>query len=398
MYQFTPESKIIIYGFGITGKWLSDNLSCEFIIDTDSKKWGAKYNNKEVMSPSVLADIDLSDYIIIVTVVDLFDVIPLLKFYNANWKSLSDFIVQKYSIGINLTNESDEFLKYSIDTVLKCQSASKDLDTFYIRSVDLVITEKCTLKCKDCANLMQFYDKPNTYEYESIIQGLIELSNKTSFIHEVRVIGGEPFLNKDIYKILDKISKINNINKIVIYTNGMIPPKENELLKIFNINNILFSITDYAELGRNLDTTLKILRKLKIPFRVHPPEHWTDSGKILKLNTNIDNAKNLFAKCCGKNLFTLISDKLYRCPFAANADNLKALPLSENNYVNVHEDKKSVRNYLYDIDYIDACMLCPGRSFDAPVIKPAQQVKEPISYRKYIPINEINHLVKKENI
>jgi hypothetical protein len=40
----------------------------------------------------------------------------------------------------------------------------------------------------------------------------------------------------------------------------MIPPKE-EGLKNFNKNKILFSITDYAELGKNLDKTVSILDK-----------------------------------------------------------------------------------------------------------------------------------------
>ena len=387
MQPSLSDLKIIIYGFGITGKWLSDNINCDFIIDTDSKKWGNVYNNKKVVSPSVLADINLTEYIVIVTVVDIFDVIPLLKYYNAKWKSLSEILDENYLIGYNLTNESDEFLRYSIETVLKCQVAFRNPEKFYIRSVDLVITEKCTLKCKDCANLMQFYEKPNTYDYDSIIQGIMELSNKANFIHEVRIIGGEPFLNKDIYKIINKISTIENVNKIIIYTNGMIPPKEEELVNISNKNNVLFSVTDYDELGKNLNQTLTMLKKHNFAFRVHPPEHWTDSGKILDLNLDIDKAKNLFAKCCGKNLFTLISDKLYRCPFAANADNLHALPQSDNNYISVNDDKDNIKNYLYEIDYIDACKLCPGRSFDSPIIKPAIQVKKPIAYQKYIPLN-----------
>jgi hypothetical protein len=37
----------------------------------------------------------------------------------------------------------------------------------------------------------------------------------------------------------------------------------------------------------------------------------------------------------------------------------------------------------YGIDYIDACKLCPGRSFDSPIIKPAVQVKKAIAYKKF---------------
>lgn len=383
------NKKIIIYGFGITGKWLSSNLKSEFIVDTDSKKWGNVFNGNMVVSPSRLREFDPGEILVVVTVVDIFDVIPLLNYYNVLWIPLSGILEDhKYSIGINITSESDTFLKYSIDTVLKCQSAAMSDDVSYLRSVDLVITEKCTLKCKDCANLMQYYETPINYEVDEIVSGITQLAESVSFVHEVRVIGGEPFLNKDIYEIVNTLSSIDNIHKIIIYTNGMIPP-DFDKLATFERSKILFSITDYADLGRNLDKTIKVLEHYSLPYRVHPPEHWTDSGRILKSNEDLDNAKILFAKCCGKNLFTLISDKLYRCPFAANASRLKAIPEHNSNFVRVDETQKAIKDFAYGIDHIDACLYCPGRSFDSPLITPAVQVKRPLPYSKYIKIDLI---------
>ena len=255
----------------------------------------------------------------------------------------------------------------------------------------MVINEKCTLKCKDCANLMQFYEEPITYDTEFILSGLRELALKVDFIHEVRIIGGEPFLNKDIYKIIKEASKIINIDKFVIYTNGMIPPKSNLLLEL-DVKKIIFSVTDYGELGKNLHKTINILNELKFPYRLHPPEHWTDSGKILDIQLSVEDTKENFAKCCGKNLYTLIGSKLYRCPFVANADQFNGIPVVDTNFVRTNESKESIKNYSYGINYIDACSFCPGRSFDAPLIKPAIQVKNPISFKKYIKISkEITH-------
>jgi organic radical activating enzyme len=305
------------------------------------------------------------------------------------WIPLTKLIdINNFDLIKNETSESNKFLKYSIDTVLECQNAALQEDSFYIRSVDLVITEKCTLKCKDCANLMQFYNHPVNYDQQKVIEGIIELASKTKFIHEVRIIGGEPFLNKEIYSIIKMVSIIPNINNVIIYTNGMIPPKEEEL-KFLNKEKVLFSITDYAELGKNLDKTISILQKNNFSFRLHPPEHWTDSGRILARNDDINYAKELFAKCCGKNLFTLIDDKLYRCPFAANADNLNAIPINKSNSVKVLDTIKNIRDFAYKINYMEACMYCPGRSFDAPEIIPALQTKKPIEYKRFIPIKPL---------
>lgn len=376
----------IIYGFGLTGKWISSELGAEYIVDTDIKKWGNSFEGALVKSPDFLKEIDVDTDIVVVTVVDIFDVIPLLNHYGVTWIPLADlFINSQFTIDKNLTGESEEFLRYSVSTVLQCQNASLSADQFYLRSVDLVITEKCTLKCKDCANLMQFYEAPINYNIENIIAGVINLSARTDFIHEIRVIGGEPFLNKDIYKIINRISEIKNINKIVIYTNGMIPPKEYEI-KTFNKDKILFSITDYAELGRNLDKTISTLERNGLPYRLHPPEHWTDSGRFIESPLGVEEAKDLFAKCCGKNLYTLIGEKLYRCPFAANAEKINAIPIDFSNSVSITAEASSIKEFAYGIEYIDACRYCPGRSFDSPIIKPAVQVKQPIVYKKYIAI------------
>lgn len=385
------DKELYIYGYGVTGKWLSDNLNVKNFIDTDNKKWGDIYNGIEVKGPEFLKSLNNINSLIIVTVVDIFDVIPLLNYFQVEWIPLSKILINFEDIIVessNNTGESLDFLRYSIGTVLKCQNAYHKEDAFYLRSVDLVITEKCTLKCKDCANLMQFYEDPKTYDVDFIIKGINELVEKVDFINEIRVIGGEPFLNKDIYTILSFLAEIDKIHNIVIYTNGMIPPKKEKLLSL-NKNKIVFSVTDYGELGRNLEKTVEILNEFNFPYRLHPPEHWTDSGRILENRLSESDTKENFAKCCGKNLYTLIGSKLYRCPFVANAEQFNGIPSDRSNFVDTTDSKEILKNYAYGLDSIDACSLCPGRSFDAPLIKPAVQVKKPILYTKHIKIESI---------
>ena len=44
---------------------------------------------------------------------------------------------------------------------------------------------------------------------------------------------------------------------------------------------------------------------------------------------------DIFERCCGKNLFTIMYGKLYRCPFVANAERLHAIPFDEKNGVSL---------------------------------------------------------------
>ncbi len=375
--------QVFIYGFGISGRWAADIIkNVVGFIDTDCKKWGKSHSGISVFGPDILDNKDTGKITVIVAVVDIFDVLPLLKRKGVkNWRALSEFIDTK-NLMINKTGESDEFLSYSLNTVKKCQNESLLEETFFVRSIDLVITEKCTLKCKDCANLMQFFDNPQTMDSTSVLDDITMLSERCDGFNEVRVIGGEPFINKQIYVILEGLTKIEKISSIVVYTNGMIPPKI-EHLELLKHMKIFFSVTDYGDLGRNTHKTIDFLKANNIKFRVHPPENWTDSGKIGNYNRSVDQMKEIFSKCCGKNLYTVVNGKFYRCPFAANADSLKAIPENKDNYVRVKAQTKDLKKYAYDVDFIPACNFCPGRSFDAPEIIAAVQTKKPLEYKKF---------------
>ena len=113
-----------------------------------------------------------------------------------------------------------------------------------------------------------------------------------------------------------------------------------------------FSITDYGDkLSRQINQVTGILDDLKIPFRAHLPEWWTDSGRIINIERSEEELKDLFKNCCGKNLFTLTDNKLYRCPFAANADRLNGIPKDERNYVDINESIEKIVDYIGDIDW-----------------------------------------------
>ena len=92
-----------------------------------------------------------------------------------------------------------------------------------------MLTEKCSLKCKDCSNLMQYYAKPIDEDYDILIHSLDKFMKNVDFVNEVRLIGGEPLMYKKIDQVMEKILTYNNYEKIFVYTNGTIVPKGNRL-------------------------------------------------------------------------------------------------------------------------------------------------------------------------
>jgi hypothetical protein len=372
-----------IYGYGTSSMWLVDQLPNSFqaFIDSDQKRRGQKYNNISVYSPDDL-DPEKVDTIVIAAV-DIHEVLPIVtaKFGKSKIIPLGDYIdSQKVETWID--GKSPLFVEYSLKAIEICHKAFLTGDKTFMRSLDIVITEKCTLKCVDCSNLMQFYENPINYDLSSIKNAYLALMESITHIYEVRIIGGEPFVNKDAYKIIDYFINEKRVSKVVIYTNATIPLRENEI-GLFDNPKLVFFVTDYGKLSKNTNKVIDILNKRKIAYRSVPPNNWTDSAKIGIQERTIQEHQEIFNKCCGKNLYTLQDSKVYRCPFVANAEKLRAIPENNLNSVKVTEPSSKISEYLYSQKYIPACTMCNGRSYDAPEIVPAIQTKEVLFYKKF---------------
>ncbi len=383
--KIESNKDVFIYGFGLAGKWLSANISGKIkgFIDTDSKKVGRDFNGIKVYSVLESQKLCTSNSILIVTVVDIQDVMSIVeRIPHGKWHALGLYLNNTVVEKSPTAEESEKFIEYSLKAVEDCHKGYFAKDKLFLRSIDVVITERCSLKCKDCSNLMQYYEAPVNISFEEIIDDFEDLTKAVDHVYEVRLIGGEPFMNKDIYRIIKYISESSKITKLVIYSNAMIPIKHDQV-DILRNKKIVFSLTDYGKLSKNTKRVIDSLDSMGVAYRLHPPENWTDSGTIHNFNRTVEEQKKLFSDCCGKNLLTVTGGKLYRCPFAANADRLRAIPDDETNFVSVNASPDEIKNYVTEIEYIPACNYCKGRSFGAPEIEPAIQTKSPLKYIKF---------------
>jgi organic radical activating enzyme len=355
------------------------------LIDNDLKKSGKIFNGVSCFSVSEAIKIILPSDLILISVMDIQDVISGVE---SNFPENKKFYLGDLLEGVdvfssfNSTGKTSEFLAYTLNAVRVCHSSYQDKKLSFARSVDIVITEKCSLKCKDCSNLMQFYSSPEDHSYSKVSDGFSELVNSIDSILEVRLIGGEPFMNKEIYEFIDFFMLQEKILKVVVYTNATIKLKDEKLEKYSNNPKLVFSITDYGPLSKATNLVLNVLNNLGIAYRSEPPNNWTDSGRIIEERLDKNSNQEIFEKCCAKNTFTLMSEKLFRCPFAANAEKLNAIPSSETNGIFTNSHPTKMKAFIENETYIDACAYCNGRSHDMLEIVPAIQAKAPMHYIK----------------
>jgi len=93
-------------------------------------------------------------------------------------------------------------------------------------------------------------------------------------------------------------------------------------------------------------------------------------------------------------MVTLSDGKLFRCPYAANAARLSAVPDYKNDYIDlfqesldvasIQETENKVRDYILHKDYLETCDYCNGRPLSGHEVQPAIQADKPLVYHKYV--------------
>lgn len=339
---------MIIFGASLIGGIIYDICKSEKIditafCDNDFHK--VDFMGKRVILPEMLTK---DDEVIIATSY-IADVIPQL---DCKWHTCLSFL--KHYKAKNI------YEQYLIDACMWSHRHIFD-NKISIRSLDVMITEKCSLNCKDCSNLMQYYEQPRNFDTQEMLNSIDGVCEFIDNIFEFRVIGGEVFMNKYWYLIVNKLVEKKKA-RILVFSNGTIVPQNIDKMKR---DNVIFWITDYGELSKNILNIKNLLDKWHIPYHCFKASNWTNCGEIrehFRLNND-----DIFNKCCARNLITLKESKLYRCPFSANLyGSIDGITL---------KNKQSVRDFLASKQSLSACDFCNGRRLNDPIIKAGIQCK-----------------------
>jgi molybdenum cofactor biosynthesis enzyme MoaA len=78
-------------------------------------------------------------------------------------------------------------------------------------------------------------------------------------IYEFRVLGGDPFMSKDLHKVVEKLKTFEKVKKIIIYTNAKIIPKGENLECLKDSKNLMLDIANYGEHSSVHEQLLNIL-------------------------------------------------------------------------------------------------------------------------------------------
>lgn len=247
-----------------------------------------------------------------------------------------------------------------------------------VNHLELVVTECCSLRCRDCANLMQYYNHPSNLEMEEIYNSFDRFLNVIDLLLELRILGGEPFIVKDLYKVIDRYVKCEKIKKITIYTNGTIIPNE-RILKSLQKCKVSVHISNYGKIKSKVNELSKLFDNKNINYYIHEYNEWYDVGYPRKYNYNEEQIKKLYKSCTMAKCYTFYRGNFYVCPREAHGERLGFFQNDKREYVdfrderNIEDNRNKLLYIMEELEYIKACRYCKGSSYSSLKIPAAIQ-------------------------
>lgn len=354
--------KVILCGWGTYGPGprILNQIQKDFeviaILDNDPQKYGRKVaNNISIISFNDAKEI-IHQYKIVITT------------YTNAYNVLSSLLKKE---GLEEYKDFCKFEHFIVEWYWRFQGR---INMFEVHTS---VTTRCTLQCVNCNMFTTYQKRTVDYTFEQIKKEIDILFKNIDFIYIYEWLGGEPFLNKELPRILDYVGVHyrNQIGQFGIITNGTVLPKENNIWQIIKKHNILVTVSDYTEKVSYRDRLNMFISKLEeynIPYGIRDLSKWKDYGFPLKPR-NYENIREHML-CCGPMFHGYNDGKLYYCHVSWAAEKAGLISLNDEDSMDLmvmtktnEENRKKIAKYSlgeWEKKYLQMCQYCGGCGTD----------------------------------
>ncbi|MEQ8176173.1 MAG: radical SAM protein [Syntrophomonadaceae bacterium] len=245
-------------------------------------------------------------------------------------------------------------------------------ESFIVPGIELVLTQRCNLRCRHCANRMQYYASPHDYEEEDYLESFTRVMDAVDGVAGMRIIGGEPLLLPErIEKVIERFGSSDKIFCIDIPTNGTLLLKETTAAVLAGCPKATLLISDYGAPSRRVKELMTQLKGGKISHMLYPAHTpWFDMGDFACYERSGEETQNLYRACLSKEgCATLLGHELYLCPVAAHGAALGAVPRPGDEYVDLRDDtflRERLFRFFKRKTHLQACRFCLGGKIRVP--------------------------------
>lgn len=225
---------------------------------------------------------------------------------------------------------------------------------------EIVLTTRCSLRCKDCASIIPYYCNPYDIDWNMIEDSLTSLFNNVDEVRMMGVIGGETFLAENLSKTLNYLIREKKVKSIRVFSNAVVHvPLKEKLIHLLKNKKVHVSISNYG-IPQSNDFYEYLLNE-SIEARMGGVMKWFDRGDMTSRGRTNGELTDQFQKCYMKTCKSILNGKFYYCPRSGHGHDLGIIETPENDYVDLLNNK-NVRDRIlrlyYDKEYLAACNFC----------------------------------------
>ncbi|MBE5859160.1 MAG: radical SAM protein [Butyrivibrio sp.] len=261
-----------------------------------------------------------------------------------------------------------------------CWVEYKLFNHVYLYHVEIPVTQRCTLKCKDCSFMMPYFENPKDYYIDDLLAYMDRLYECVDTIQIFRILGGEPFVYKDLDQIIKKAVDCPKVKMVDVVTNGTLLPSE-RVRNVMKDPKVTIQISDYGNISYKKNELKRICEEngIKCVIRSMSDKNWFTAGDLHFRGKVAKDIEKQLKKCAGI-CRSFQNGKLYFCP-RASFGALLGIPDSEKDYVDftVEGNWNELRRQIFELNQRKgflACNYCDEGTDCYRPIPPAQQISD----------------------
>ena len=350
-YLFSPQTNIILWGAANIGMRFLDfyakNLNIVKVCDGNKERIGSETHGFIIEDPATITH--SPNTVVIVTNSFYTDIKPLLK--------AKGFVCKV-----------DFFWYTDFETIYRLYFHGR----LQSQRVDISLTEKCTLNCRDCNMWMPHFAHPKAQPVTDVLHDIDLYFNTVDFVKEMELLGGEPLLYNELPKVIRYVREVydQRVDRLVVFTNGtMLPsPELVALMKEWNVSVMLSDYTAQVDYQKRYDEVADILDANNIFHFAPAMEEWSDFGFPDNPPANQDDASAMERfDCCCPPFRGLYHGEVFFCHLETSAMRAGIFPYYKQDAFSLTDENPNRKERFLEFDlgflpqgFIEFCRVCRG--------------------------------------